>query len=139
EAGRNDLQIFGAATTNFALQDVNYFQLGAGTGAQTNNGSATGYRLLSQFGKAFYAYSDKYLASFTIRRDGSSRFGTNNPYGIFPAFTLGWRINNESFFRNVRGVSNLKLRGGVGKVGNQEIGNLSSFTILQPNYGTSSP
>ncbi|MFL5787655.1 MAG: SusC/RagA family TonB-linked outer membrane protein, partial [Flavisolibacter sp.] len=55
EAVRNDFQTFGAATTNFALQDVNYLQLSAGTGAQTNNGSATGYRLLSQFGKAFYA------------------------------------------------------------------------------------
>ncbi|TMI96735.1 MAG: TonB-dependent receptor [Bacteroidetes bacterium] len=138
EAVRNDFQTFGAATTNFALQDVNYFQLGAGTGAQTNNGSATGYRLLSQFGKVFYGYSDKYLASFTIRRDGSSRFGTNNPYGIFPAATLGWRINNEEFFKNIDVVSNLKLRAGVGKVGNQEIGNLSAYTILQPNYGTSS-
>ncbi|MFL5789316.1 MAG: TonB-dependent receptor domain-containing protein, partial [Flavisolibacter sp.] len=72
--------------------------------------------------------------------DGSSRFGTNNPYGIFPAGTIGWRINNEDFFRdNIHHVSNLKLRAGVGTVGNQEIGNLSSYTILRPNYGTSSP
>lgn len=138
ESVRNDFQTFGAATTNFALQDENYFQLGAGSGAQTNNGSATGYRLLSQFGKVFYGYSDKYLASATVRRDGSSRFGTNNSYGIFPAFTLGWRINNEDFLKNVGVLSNLKLRAGWGKVGNQEIGNLSAYTILQPNYGTSS-
>ncbi|MBC7508579.1 MAG: SusC/RagA family TonB-linked outer membrane protein, partial [Ferruginibacter sp.] len=138
ESVRNDFQTFGAATTNFALQDENYFQLGAGSGAQTNNGSATGYRLLSQFGKVFYGYSDKYLASATVRRDGSSRFGTNNSYGIFPAFTLGWRINNEDFLKNISVVSNLKLRAGWGKVGNQEIGNLSAYTILQPNYGTSS-
>jgi TonB-linked SusC/RagA family outer membrane protein len=140
EAVRNDFLTFGAASTNFALQDVNYLQLGAGTGAQTNNGSATGYRLLSEFGKVFYGYSDRYLASVTIRRDGSSRFGTNNPYGIFPAFTLGWRINNEDFFKkNISNVSNLKLRAGVGTVGNQEIGNLSAYTILQANYGTASP
>jgi TonB-linked SusC/RagA family outer membrane protein len=138
EAVRNDFQTFGAAVTNFALQDVNYIQLGAGTGSQTDNGSATGYRLLSQFGKAFYGYSDRYLASVTVRRDGSSRFGTNNPYGIFPAFTAGWRINNEEFFKNVNIVSSLKLRAGWGKVGNQEIGNLSAYTIFQPNYGTSS-
>ena len=138
EAVRNDFSTFGAATTNFALQDINYLQLGSGTGAQTNNGSATGYRLLSQFGKAFYGYADRYLASFTLRRDGSSRFGTNNPYGIFPAFTLGWRINNESFFKGVSNVSNLKLRAGIGTVGNQQIGNLSGFTLLQANYGTSS-
>jgi TonB-linked SusC/RagA family outer membrane protein len=94
--------------------------------------------LLSQFGKLFYGYADKYLASVTVRRDGSSRFGTNNPYGIFPAFTLGWRINNEEFFKSIRSVSNLKLRAGRGKVGNQEIGNLSAYTLLQANYGTSS-
>ncbi len=139
EAVRNDFQTFGAATTNFALQEEDYFQLGAGTGAQTNNGSATGYRLLSQFGKVFYGYSNRYLASVTMRRDGSSRFGTNNPYGIFPAATIGWRINNEKFFQNVKNVSNLKLRAGVGKVGNQEIGNLSAFTLFRPNYGTSDP
>ncbi|MGN6532629.1 MAG: SusC/RagA family TonB-linked outer membrane protein [Ginsengibacter sp.] len=137
ESVRDDYQTFGATTTNFALQDVNYFQLGAGTGTQTDNGSATGYRLQSQFGKIFYGYSDRYLASATLRRDGSSRFGTNNPYGIFPAFTLGWRINNESFFKNVKNISNLKLRAGIGTVGNQEIGNLSAYTLFRPNYGTS--
>ncbi len=139
EAVKNDFSTFGANTTVFALQEESYLQLSAGVGAQTNNGSATGFRLLSQFGKAFYSYADRYLASFTIRRDGSSRFGTNNPYGVFPAFTLGWRINNENFFKGISSVSNLKLRAGYGKVGNQEIGNLSSWTILQPNYGTSSP
>jgi TonB-dependent starch-binding outer membrane protein SusC len=138
EAVRNDFQTFGAAVTNFALQDVDYIQLGAGTGSQTDNGSATGYRLLSQFGKVFYGYSDRYLASVTVRRDGSSRFGINNAYGIFPAFTIGWRINNEDFFKKIDIVSNLKLRAGWGKVGNQEIGNLSAFTIIPPNYGTSS-
>ena len=141
EAVRNDFSTFGAATTNFALQDVNYLQLSSGVGAQTNNGSATGYRLLSQFGKAFYAYGDKYLASITVRRDGSSVFGTNNPYGIFPAFTLGWRLNNEDFFKSTASaasISNLKLRAGRGTVGNQQIGNLSAYTLLQANYGTAS-
>jgi TonB-linked SusC/RagA family outer membrane protein len=138
EAVKNDFQTFGAATTNFALQQLDYFQLGAGTGAQTNNGSATGYRLFSQFAKAFYGYSNRYLASVTVRRDGSSRFGTNNPYGIFPAFTIGWRINNEEFFKNVKNVSNLKLRAGVGKVGNQEIGNSTRENLFRANYGTSS-
>lgn len=139
EAVRDDYSTFGAANTNFAIQDVNYFQLSSGSGAQTDNGSATGYRLLSQFGKVFYSYSDRYLASVTVRRDGSSRFGTNNPYGIFPAFTVGWRINNEAFFRNVKNVSNLKLRAGIGTVGNQQIGNLAAYTLYYANYGTSSP
>lgn len=137
EAVRDDYSTFGASNTNFAIQDVNYFQLSSGSGSQTNNGSATGYRLLSQFGKAFYSYGDRYLASVTVRRDGSSRFGTNNPYGIFPAFTLGWRINNEEFFRDIKPVSNLKLRAGVGTVGNQQIGNLAAYSLYYANYGTS--
>ena len=138
ESVKDDYSTFGAANTNFAIQDVNYFQLSSGSGAQTVNGSATGFRLLSQFGKAFYSYADRYLASVTVRRDGSSRFGTNNPYGVFPAFTLGWRINNEDFFRNISAVSNLKLRAGVGTVGNQQIGNLAAYTLYYSNYGTSS-
>jgi TonB-dependent starch-binding outer membrane protein SusC len=141
EAVRNDFSTFGAATTNFALQNVNYLQLSSGVGAQTNNGSATGYRLLSQFGKIFYSFGDRYLASVTVRRDGSSVFGTNNPYGVFPAFTLGWRLNNEEFFRSMASsasISNLKLRAGRGTVGNQQIGNLSAYTLLQANYGTAS-
>jgi TonB-dependent starch-binding outer membrane protein SusC len=139
EAVRDDYSTFGAANTNFAVQDINYFQLSAGSGAQTINGSATGYRLMSQFGKVFYSYADKYLASATVRRDGSSRFGTNNPYGVFPAFTLGWRINNEDFFKSVAssaGISNLKLRAGYGSVGNQQIGNLAAYTLYYANYGT---
>jgi TonB-dependent starch-binding outer membrane protein SusC len=141
ESVRDDYTTFGAANTNYALQDVNYFQLSSGSGSQTNNGSATGYRLLSQFGKAFYSYADRYLASVTVRRDGSSRFGTDNPYGVFPAFTLGWRINNEEFFKTAASkasISNLKLRAGVGTVGNQQIGNLAAYTLYYANYGTSS-
>lgn len=136
EAIKDDYSSFGAYRENFSVQDQNYFYLSAGTGASTNNGSATGYRLLSQFGKIFYGYSDKYLASLTVRRDGSSRFGINNQYGIFPAFSLGWRINNENFFKGITSVSNLKLRAGVGRVGNQEIGNEARFGLLQANYGT---
>jgi len=147
EAVRDDYSTFGAANTNFAIQDVNYFVLSAGSGSQTNNGSATGYRLLSQFGKVFYSYADKYLASATVRRDGSSRFGTNNPYGVFPAFTLGWRINNEDFFKEIAAkaaVSNLKLRAGIGTVGNSQFqgsnqaGNLAAYTLYYANYGTAS-
>lgn len=139
ESVRDNYSAFGASVTNFAVQNLSYYQLGAGSGTQTDNGYATGYRLLSQFGKIFYGYSDRYLASFTLRRDGSSRFGTNNPYGYFPAGTIGWRINNEDFFKDVHFVSNLKLRGGYGVVGNQSIGNLSAYTLYQANYGTSSP
>lgn len=136
EAIRQDFQGFGAFREGFAIEDEKYYVLSAGTGRSTNNGTVTGYRLFSLFGKLNYAYADRYLASATLRRDGSSRFGIKNQYGVFPAFTLGWRINKEAFFRDMDVVSNLKLRAGVGRVGNQEIGNTARFGLYQTNYGT---
>lgn len=136
ESFQQDRTGFGAYREGFALEDVNYYVLNAGTGRSTNNGFASGYRLFSYFGKLFYGFSDKYLASLTVRRDGSSRFGTANQYGVFPAATLGWRIDREEFF-HVPAVSNLKLRAGVGRVGNQEtITDLGRFGLYQTNYGT---
>ncbi|MDB5263025.1 MAG: TonB-dependent receptor [Adhaeribacter sp.] len=136
EAIRNDFQAFGAFREGFANEDENYYVLNAGTGRSTNNGTVTGYRLFSLFGKVNYAYGEKYLASATLRRDGSSRFGSENQFGLFPAFTLGWRINEEEFLKNAGAISNLKLRAGVGRVGNQEIGNVARYGLFQPNYGT---
>ncbi|KAA5541283.1 SusC/RagA family TonB-linked outer membrane protein [Adhaeribacter rhizoryzae] len=136
EAIRNDFQGFGAFREGFTTEDENYYVLNAGTGRSTNNGMVTGYRLFSLFGKVNYAYGEKYLASVTLRRDGSSRFGSENQFGLFPAFTLGWRINEEEFLKNIGAISNLKLRAGVGRVGNQEIGNIARYGLYQPNYGT---
>ncbi|MCD8194486.1 MAG: SusC/RagA family TonB-linked outer membrane protein, partial [Tannerellaceae bacterium] len=98
----------------------------------------TSYALSSFFGKVNYNYADKYLASFTLRRDGSSRFGKNNRWGTFPAFSLGWRISEESFFEKVKEnvVSDLKLRYGWGKTGNQEIDNYASYGLYQAVYYT---
>ncbi|HUZ57326.1 MAG TPA: SusC/RagA family TonB-linked outer membrane protein, partial [Hanamia sp.] len=120
----------------FAIQNNNYFYLNAGTGLTTNSGTSTGDQLLSFFGKINYAWSDKYLASVTLRQDGSSRFGANNRYGLFPAASVGWVISKEPFFRNVRFISNLKLRAGGGVTGNQEIGDDASLGLYQTNYGT---
>lgn len=121
---------------DFAFQNNDYFQLNAGTGVTTNGGTTTGNQLLSFFGKINYSLAHKYLASVTLRRDGSSRFGTNNRYGWFPAASLGWRINNENFMKNVSWISELKLRSGFGVTGNQEIGDEASMAIYQTNYGT---
>jgi TonB-linked SusC/RagA family outer membrane protein len=120
----------------FAVQTDNYFQLNAGTGNTTNSGTKTGDKLLSYFGKLNYTWSDRYLASVTLRDDGSSRFGVNNRYGLFPAASIGWRINNESFMKHVTWLSDLKLRAGYGVTGNQEIGDEASLALYQTNYGT---
>ena len=77
--------------------------------------------LLSFFGKVDYNYADKYVASATVRRDGSSRLGPNNRYGTFPAFGLGWRISKEKFLENNRILSDAMLRFGFGVTGNQSI------------------
>lgn len=83
-------------------------------------GSAFINELQSFYTRLNYQYQDKYLATATVRADGSSKFGSNNRYGIFPSFSLGWRISEEPFLKN-SSISNLKLRGGWGQTGNQEI------------------
>lgn len=135
EAVKTDLTFGSSSAQEFALESENFFVLDAATGLRNNTGSETGSRLQSQFGKIGYRFQDKYLASFTLRRDGSSRFGANNRYGIFPAATVGWRIDQESFMDNLNAVSQLKLRAGYGQVGNQAIGDLSRFGLFASRYG----
>jgi TonB-linked SusC/RagA family outer membrane protein len=135
ESIKDDSNSFIAQADGFAVETESFFQLDAATGPKINTGSSTGSRLLSQFGKVNYAFEDKYLASVTVRRDGSSRFGINNRYGIFPAVSLGWRISNENFWKKNDIVSSLKFRGGYGEVGNQSIGDLARFGLFQSRYG----
>lgn len=140
EAIRNFTQVIQTAKQGFAVEDIPYFQLSAGTGIATNSGFATANQLLSYFGKVNYVFNDKYLISATLRYDGSSRFGENNKFGTFPAVSLGWNLSNEDFIkRNVSFISNLKLRAGVGRVGNQEIGDYVRFQQFATNYGTVDP
>ena len=91
---------------------------------------AVDYRKQSQFGSLKYIYDDRYIFSGSIRRDGSSRFGPNNKYGIFPAASVAWNVSNESFLEDSRIISNLKFRGSWGVNGNDLIGDyryLSAF------------
>jgi hypothetical protein len=94
--------------------------------------------LFSYFGKLSYGYAGKYLASFTLRRDGSSRFGTNNQFAIFPAASLGWRISEEAFLKDVDLISDLKLRAAWGQTGNQDILNDARFGLYQAVYAPAS-
>jgi TonB-dependent starch-binding outer membrane protein SusC len=84
-----------------------------------NAGTASSFSLLSLFGRTTYNYHDKYLMSFTVRRDGSSRF-YKNKWGTFPSVSAGWRLS-EQFFKNSSIISDLKLRGSWGQVGNQSV------------------
>lgn len=119
----------------FSVQTEDFFVLSAGTRNGNSYGTASGSRLLSQFGKIDYDYDRRYLASVTVRRDGSSRFGIDNRYGVFPAVTLGWRLSEEEFLKYNEKVSNLKLRMGAGRVGNQDVGEFASLALFEPRYG----
>lgn len=133
---KTDLDFQFTKKEGFALQTEDYFTLNAGTGNTTVSGGSTGHRLFSQFARVDYNFSDKYLAAVTVRRDGSSRFGSDNQYGIFPAASLGWRIDQEGFMKNKTIFSELKARIGVGRVGNQQIGDLARFGLFDTRYGT---
>ncbi len=88
------------------------------------------WKLISQYGRLLYNFDDKYLLQFSLRRDGSSRFGPKNRWGVFPAFSAGWRIGEEARMQSVSWVDELKLRFGWGRSGNQEIGNYGYFTEI---------
>lgn len=133
---KTDLNFQFTKKEGFALQSEEYFTLNAGTGNTTVSGGTTGHRLFSQFGRIDYNRSDKYLLALTLRRDGSSRFGEDNRYGIFPAASVGWRLDRENFLKNSNAFSELKLRAGVGRVGNQQIGDLARFGLFDTRYGT---
>lgn len=132
------LEDMSAGRDGFLLENEDYMYLSVGDGNLRNGGGATSYALSSFFGKVNYSYDNRYLASVTVRRDGSSRFGTNNRWGTFPAFSLGWRVSEEGFFEGAKNVvSDLKLRYGWGKTGNQEIDNYASYGLYQARYYTS--
>ncbi len=133
---KSDLDFQNTKKEGFAIQTEEYFTLSAATGNTTVAGGSTGSRLFSLFGRIDYNLSDKYLAAITVRRDGSSRFGADNRYGVFPAASVGWRIDKEDFMKNSRVFSELKLRAGVGRVGNQQIGDLARFGLFDTRYGT---
>lgn len=120
-------------------------QVGTSTGFLSNttpdlsagdvtSSTSTGYKnsnsIASFFGRAFYSFDDKYLATATIRRDGSSKFAPGKKWGWFPAVALAWRASNESFLRDVNEINNLKLRLGWGKTGNQNVADWSTIALL---------
>jgi TonB-linked SusC/RagA family outer membrane protein len=136
EAIRDDVSDLTASREQFAVQTEDFFELSSGSGNANSASFSTGSRLLSQFARVDYALADRYLVAVTLRRDGSSRFGEQNRYGFFPAVSVGWKLDQEAFMKNVTAVSNLKLRAGIGRIGNQDIGDLARFGLFEPRYGT---
>ena len=123
---------FSSYAQMFALENYKYMWPNAATGTQRASGIEEGYHLVSLFGKIDYNWKDLLLASFTIRRDGSSRFGENNRYGTFPAVTLGYRISQHL---NQDWIDDLKVRASWGQTGNQAISNYARYGLYAATYG----
>ncbi|WP_020597274.1 SusC/RagA family TonB-linked outer membrane protein [Spirosoma panaciterrae] len=106
-------------TDNLSLGDPTRF---IATSSRSRNS------LLSYLGRINYNIAEKYLLTASLRVDGSSRFGENNKYGVFPSFAFAWRLENEEFIKNLSAITSLKLRSSWGQTGNQAIGNYQSIT-----------
>lgn len=128
----------GGSSSNFFSTRPTYLLLSNGTSNITNFGYAYDISLYSLFSRLDYSYGERYLLSATIRRDGSSQFGPEKRYGVFPSFSLGWRVSNEDFLKNVKQINDLKIRGSWGKLGSQNnVGTNNAFTLFNSNFQTS--
>ncbi|MDE6756664.1 MAG: SusC/RagA family TonB-linked outer membrane protein, partial [Muribaculaceae bacterium] len=124
EAKRYHNESFFGYGTGLEIEDPNYLYLGNVTANKNVGAGASNYSMFSGFGKLNYSYDNKYLASFTIRRDASSRLSKDHNYDWFPSISAGWRISQENFMEGTRSwLSDLKLRGSWGINGNDLIDN----------------
>ncbi|HWK05884.1 MAG TPA: TonB-dependent receptor [Puia sp.] len=137
ESYDEESQSLGATGYGYFSFDPAYTTLATASGSITATSSRGGYGLWSQFGRLDYAYNDKYLLSATVRRDGSSKLKAN-PYGVFPAVTVAWRLSQEKFLQNVTWLTDLKVRGGWGIMGNQiNLGADNAFYTFTGNKNNS--
>ncbi|MBC3786570.1 SusC/RagA family TonB-linked outer membrane protein [Spirosoma utsteinense] len=120
--------------------DTDYINLNtvSATGRTVGSGYGKGVNFFSVFGRVNYSFNDKYIVTGLIRRDGSSRFGSNNRYGVFPAASAAWRISSENFMKNLPWVTDLKIRGGYGIMGNSNNVNPNNqYSLYAANLGNS--
>jgi TonB-linked SusC/RagA family outer membrane protein len=117
----------------FATDDIKYYKIGEGSASKDKmeiNSYRGSHSLASFFARANYNYQEKYLLSASVRAEGSSRFGENNRWGVFPAASAGWRISGEDFLKDTKWLDDLKLRFGFGITGNNVGQNLASKELL---------
>ncbi|MES1249940.1 MAG: TonB-dependent receptor, partial [Chitinophaga rupis] len=139
EANKYQTETMDASRQTLAFQNYDYAYLSTATGNMSMSGGGDKYNLLSTFGKFNYSYDSRYLLSGSLRYDGSSKFGTNNRYALFPALSAGWRISNEKFMTDNRMFSDLKLRASWGRNGSlAQISSLSAQTYFGSDYNVTS-
>ncbi|MDR2912321.1 MAG: TonB-dependent receptor [Alistipes sp.] len=125
EARDNKSEEWEASRKGFASEDPDYWYLDAGedVASKDNSGEGSAYSFFSLFGRVDYNYRNRYYLQGVVRRDGSSRFGANNKYGVFPSVSAAWRISEEGFMAGQGIFDDLKLRVSYGVTGNSDIGN----------------
>ncbi|MDR6943498.1 TonB-dependent receptor [Mucilaginibacter pocheonensis] len=128
-----NFKTYGFSAWRVGYDDTSVDQRVLGTGNSQFNNSARiePSSLQSGFGRFFYDYDGRFLATLTFRADGSSNFAPSKRWGYFPAFSLGWRLSNEQFIKNISWISNLKLSGGYGELGNQNIGPFQYNSLIR--------
>lgn len=92
------------------------------------------YSMISYLGRLNYAYNNRYLFTATFRGDGSSRFGMNKKWGTFPSLSAGWKVSEEAFMKNIKAISDLKIRAGFGIAGNNRIGDYAAIGLLTTGF-----
>lgn len=119
--------------------DPNYVTISnttPGATRQVNSGFGRGVNFYSLFGRVNYVYNDRYIVTGVLRRDGSSQFGQNNRYGVFPAGSVAWRLSAEPFMQGLTWVTDLKIRGGYGTMGNSNNVNPNNqYNLFASNPG----
>ena len=138
EAIENSFRENEASRQGYFLTNPDFFQLDAGTTNLSNSGNSREWALFSVFGRINYQLAEKYLLEAVIRRDASSRFGLEDNAGVFPAFSVGWRVSDEDFMSFSDGwLDFMKIRAGYGQSGNDRIGNYNSYTTYISDVGGS--
>jgi TonB-dependent starch-binding outer membrane protein SusC len=129
----------GSGVTIFGLPIDNYYDASfnfniAATDRFSKVYTFNDHKLNSLFSRLTYDYNEKYLLTGIVRKDGSSRFGLNKKFGIFPSFSLGWVVSKEGFWKDNNIINLLKFRGGYGKVGNDAIGDFGYAAVIDGGY-----
>ncbi|MDU1892809.1 MAG: TonB-dependent receptor [Dysgonomonas sp.] len=116
---------------DYTYSTFRYLDFGGTESDIWNNGTGSEWALMSMFASATYVYDSRYMLTANFRADASSRFAKNNRWGYFPSLSVGWKISEEKFMKSLSYISDLKLRGSWGQLGNQEIDNYAFLTLLK--------
>ncbi|MFT3846426.1 MAG: TonB-dependent receptor [Lacibacter sp.] len=124
-------QSSGASVTGLAFPNDKFTKIASAAIISDGSSSETGFRFVSYFARANYKFKDRYLLGGSFRVDGSSRFGKDNPYGSFPAVSVGWILSEENFMKQIDVISFLKIRSSYGVTGNAEIANFGARSLYE--------